>query len=204
MSADPQYMTDAQGRKVPVSTIRPEVRLENVTVIDLIGRAERLHSSIEMFKTIAFDELDAFVSLLAEKYKVAKGGRKGNVTFTSFDGQMKVVISSNDFLSFGPELKIAKELVDECIKDWGNGQNDRIVALVNHAFRVDSEGRVNKDDILSLRRIDITDEKWQRAMEAISNSIRVDRSKRYVRFYKRPSPDRDFEAIVLDISKVGG
>lgn len=203
MTNEPLYMTDAQGRKVPVSTIRPEVRLENVTVIDLVARAERLQASIAQFKERAFEDLDAFVSLLAEKYKVAKGGRKGNVSFISFDGQTKIMISSNDFLSFGPELGMAKELIDECIKDWGNGQNEQIVALVNHAFRVDRDGRVNKDDILSLRRIDIKDEKWLRAMEAISNSIRIDRSKRYVRFYKRPTPDKDFEAIVLDIAKAG-
>lgn len=197
-----EYLTDAQGRLVPVSTIRPEVKLEDDMVKRMIGEAEKLHKEIAAFKMCSFIDLDTFLQLLAESYKVTKGGKKGNVTFTSFDGQMKVAISSNDFLSFGPELKIAKDLIDECIKDWGNGQNSHIVALVNHAFRVDRDGRVNKDDILSLRRIDIQDDKWQRAMTAISDSIRVDRSRRYVRFYRRPAPDKDFEPILLDLSKV--
>lgn len=197
-----EYLTDAQGRLVPVSTIRPEIQLEDDMVKRMMADAEKLHKEIAAFKMISFGELDTFLQLLAEKYKVSKGGKKGNVTFTSFDGQMKVVISSNDFLSFGPELKIAKDLIDECIKDWGNGQNSHIVALVNHAFRVDRDGRVNKDDILSLRRIDIQDEKWQSAMTAISDSIRVDRSRRYLRFYSRPEPEKDFEPILLDLSKV--
>lgn len=197
-----EYLKDAQGRMVPVETIRPEELLENELVLKLARDAEALRDALSAFKALSFSEADALMALLRAKYNIVKGGKKGNVSFVSFDGMTKVQISCSDFLTFGPELQIAKTLIDECIKDWGSGQNDRIIALVNHAFRVDKEGRVNKDDILSLRKIDIKDDKWLQAMEAISSSVRVSRTKRYIRVYRRTSEEQDFEAINLDLARV--
>ena len=196
------YLKDGQGRLVPVDTVRPQDLLENDFVLQLFAEAQQLNKALDFFKQKTFADIDAFIDLLREKYRVERGGGKGNMTFVSFDGLTKVQVSNADFLSFGAELQVAKELIDECIKSWGAGSNKQIVALVNHAFRVDKQGKVNKDDILGLRKIDIKDEKWQRAMEAISNSIRVTRSKRYLRFYQRPTPEADFEAVNLDIAKV--
>lgn len=197
-----EYIKDAQGRLMPVSTVRAEDLLEHDLVFGLCHDAVKLNKELDAFRSISLGEADTLLQLLSERYGLKKGGKKGNLTLLSLCGQFKVQISMNDFLVFGAELEVAKALIDECIKDWGTGQNDRIIALVNHAFRVDKAGRVNKDDILSLRKIDIKDEKWLLAMDAISKSIRVSRTKRYIRFYKRPSPDRDFEAITLDIAKV--
>lgn len=196
------YLKDGQGRLVPIETIRPQDILENDFVLALFKKAQDLNEQLAAFRQLAFDDTDAFVTLLREKYQVKKGGTKGNATFVSFDGMTKIQISNADFLSFGVELQIAKDLIDECIKEWGAGSDAHIVALVNHAFRVDKQGKVNKDDILGLRKIDIKDEKWLRAMDAISDSIRVTRSKRYVRFYRRPAPELDFEPINLDLAKV--
>jgi hypothetical protein len=196
------YLKDGQGRLVPLETVRPQDILENAVVLEMFAEAERLNKALDFFKQKTFADIDAFIDLLREKYNVSKGGTKGNVTFVSYDGMTKVQVSNADFLSFGAELQVAKELIDECIKSWGAGSNAQIVALVNHAFRVDKQGKVNKDDILGLRKIDIKDEKWQRAMTAISDSIRVTRSKRYIRFYQRPAPEMDFEPVNLDLAKV--
>lgn len=208
MTADKQntvpdgYLKDGQGRLVPLSAIRAQDLLENDFVLKLFAQALVLNDALQAFKHLTFSETDTFTELLREKYQVKKGGTKGNMTFVSFDGMTKVQISNADFLSFGVELQIAKDLIDECIKEWGAGSDAHIVALVNHAFRVDKQGKVNKDDILGLRKIDIKDAKWLRAMDAISDSIRVTRSKRYVRFYRRPAPELDFVPVNLDLAKV--
>lgn len=39
-------------------------------------------------------------------------------------------------------------------------------------------------------------------MDAITDSLRVVNSKRYVRFYRRPSPDAQWQAVSLDIAGV--
>lgn len=202
MQEDQQYMTNAQGHLVPISTVRPQDKLEHDFVTELMEQAQSISKTIAFFRATVFAETDTFIDLLAEKYGLKKGGKKGNVTFTSYDGLLQIKISNNDFLVFGAELQIAKELIDECIKSWGTDQNPHIIALVNHAFRVDNQGKVNKADILGLRRIKIEDQTWDKAMAAINDSIRVSRTKRYVRFYKRANINEAFVAVSLDIAQV--
>lgn len=198
------YLTDAQGRLVPIASVRAEDQLENEFVLRVFANAAELSAALTSFKALAFGEVDAFMALLLDRYGVKRGGTKGNVTFTSFDGLTQIKVSNQDFIVFGPTLQVAKELIGEFIKSEAEGGiSDSLKTLVFNAFRVDKEGRVNKAEILGLRRYDIKHEKWQRAMDAINDSIRVNASKRYIRFYQRPSVDADFEAVVLDLSKAG-
>lgn len=199
---NPQYMTNAQGHLVPADMVKPEDKLENDMVLSIFEKALSLHEQLKAFKASSFADVHAFIELLQEKYQVAKGGKKGNMTLTSYDGLTKVQVSVAEFISFGPQLKVAKDLIDECINEWAEGSNNNIRVLVDHAFRVDKNNRVNTAAILGLRRLPIQDEKWQRAMEAISDSMRVSDSKQYIRFYRRPSVDKDWQAVVLDLASV--
>ncbi|MBY4641589.1 DUF3164 family protein, partial [Gluconacetobacter entanii] len=63
------------------------------------------------------------------------------------------------------------------------------------------EGKIRTDKILGLRRLNIEDEEWQRAMQAISDSIRIDTTKAYLRFHERNGPDDDFRQVPLDIAR---
>ncbi|SKA56533.1 Protein of unknown function [Enterovibrio nigricans DSM 22720] len=50
---------------------------------------------------------------------------------------------------------------------------------------MDKEGNLNTGRILSLRRIEIKDDRWNEAMKAIADSIMVSSTKPYVRFAQR-------------------
>ena len=122
------------------------------------------------------------------------------MTFTSYDGTMKVQIAVADTLVFGPELQIAKGLIDECIAEWAEGSRAEIRALVEHAFRTDKEGQVSREAVFSLRKIDIEDERWKSAIQAINDSIRVQGSKTYLRFYRRARPTDRWENVTIDLA----
>lgn len=83
----------------------------------------------------------------------------------------------------------------------GCGQRPEIVTLIDHAFQVDKEGKINRNALLSLRRLDIKDETWQRAMQAITDSIRIDGSKQYYRFYERDTAESPWRAVTVDLAK---
>lgn len=74
--------------------------------------------------------------------------------------------------------------------------------MINDAFQVDKEGRVNVARILGLRRLDFTDEKWLKAMQAIGESIQVAGSKTYFRVYERVGDSEQYQPISLDIAGV--
>ncbi len=197
-----KFMINGQGHHVPVSMVKPEDKLENDVVLELYADAQDLSRALGDFKRTSFASVRAMLDLIAEKYGTSKGGKKGNLTLMSYDGLTRVQISIADNIAFGPQLAVAKDLIDECIKDWSSNTNDNIRALVDHAFRVDKNNRVNTQAILGLRRINITDDKWQRAMEAITDSVRIVSAREYIRFYRRESMDMDWKACVLDLAAV--
>jgi len=194
------YMMDSKGRLVPEHLVRPQAKLEDQLVRKVIGHAEELNSRISRFRGHCFDDFGAFLDLLRDKYQASRGGKRGNMTFTSYDGTLKVQVAVADRILLGPELQIAKELVDECIAEWSEGANDKIRLLVQNAFRTDQEGKVNREAVFALRRIEIDDERWRKAMEAISDSIRVLGSKTYVRFYRRVTQDAPWRPVTIDLA----
>lgn len=194
------YLRDGAGRLVPESLVKPEHRLEDQTVRTIIGYARDLSAQIGRFRGHTFDDVASFVELLAEKYGSTRGGAKGNITLTSYDACQKVVVQVQDQLTFGPELSAAKELVDACISSWAADADPKIRALVEHAFQVDKEGRINRSALFQLRRFEIDDEKWRQAMEALGDAIRVVGSREYVRFYQRSDPRGRWEAITIDLA----
>lgn len=196
----PGYMMDAAGRLVPESKVKPIDLLRDQTVRDLVTKAVALNAALAAFKAQAFGDISAFVVTSAEQYGVKLRGDGGNVTLHSFDGRYKLVRQVQETIRFGEQLKAAKALIDECIADWSAGSSDNIMVLVNDAFQVDKEGDVNTNRVLGLRRLNITDPKWLRAMQAISDSINVVGSRSYVRLYERVGDSDQYRAITLDLA----
>lgn len=196
------YMQDAKGALWPKENIREIDLMRDSIVREIAARARAQSDQLSKFKAGVFGDIEAFIQLSGEKYGVQMGGKKGNVSLLSFDGRFKVQRAVSDSLAFDERLQIAKELVNECIHLWSEGSRSEIRALINDAFQVDKEGRVNVARILGLRRLEISDEKWNKAMLAISESIQVAGSKTYFRVYERVGDSDQYRAISLDIAAV--
>lgn len=196
------YQQDAKGNLVPESKIKPIDKVQNELVYKLCKMAQDQSAILAAFKRITADELAAFVSLSGSEYGVQVGGDKGNVTLLSFDGKFKVQRQVSDSISFGPQLLAAKQLIDGCVHRWAAGANDNIRALVNHAFQTDKTGQINTARVLALRQLDIKDDEWLRAMQAIADSIQTQSSKPYVRFYERNDATGEYLPISLNVAAV--
>lgn len=199
MKEDRKYMTDAKGRLVPIEQVKEIDLLRDELVRELCDSAKEQSGRLRRVKDQMMHEVQAFISLSAEKYDIKYGGKKGNVQLVSFDGQYKVLIAIKDKISFDERLQVAKELIDNCIRRWSEGSRSEIIALVQDAFNVDKTGRLNTDRILGLRRLEISDPEWKKAMDAISDSVQVSESKPYIRFYER-DPEGAYQQISLDLS----
>lgn len=194
------YMADAKGRLVPEHLVKPADKLQDQMVRKMMGFADELSAQIARFKGHCHDDVGAFLALLAEQYGAERGGEKGNMTFTSYDGLQKVQVAVADTTTFGPQLQTAKTLIDACITEWSEGVNANIRALVEHAFRVDKEGQVSRDALYALRRLDIDDERWKRAMQAITDAEVIEGSKTYIRFYRRSRAEDRFVQVTIDLA----
>ncbi|MEO0496290.1 MAG: DUF3164 family protein [Pseudomonadota bacterium] len=197
-----QYMADAKGQLVPVETIKPQHKLEDEAVRKIVHFARDLSDQIGRFRGHTMTDLGEFDALLQQEFKQTKGGKKGNRTYQTFDGLMKVTVQVADFIDFGPQLQVAKSLMDECLTEWSEDARPEIRAIITRAFNTDKEGQVNRAEIFMLLRLDIDDPRWIKAMEAIRDAMRVTGSKEYVRFYERARIEDRWQAITIDLAKV--
>jgi hypothetical protein len=195
------YMPDARGNLTPVETIPPAARLEDETVRKVVGYGLALSDQIARFKAHTFEDLGDFEALLAQEYGATKGGAKGNKTFMTWDGLFKVQVQVADRVDFGPQLQIAKGLVDECLNEWAAESRAEIRALVTRAFNTDKAGQINRSEIFMLLRLEIEDARWQQAMRAIRDAMRVVGSQTYVRLYRRAAHDAAWQPVTIDLAR---
>lgn len=201
MVSGKQYMADAKGNLVPVEAIKPADRLEDEMVRKIMVFASSLSNQISRFRGHTMTDLGEFDALLQQEYNATKGGPKGNRTYQTFDGLKKVTIQIADFVDFGPQLQVAKRLLDECLTEWAADSRPEIRAVITRAFNTDKEGQVNRSEIFMLLRLDIEDTRWQDAMRAIREAMRITGSKEYVRFYERASITDGWRAVTIDMAK---
>lgn len=195
------YRLNEKGHLIPVDKIKEVDLLRDETVNKLIGHAKMLQTHMAKIKDILFDEFNGFVELSAAEYDTKLGGKKGNVSLMSFDGRYKVQIAISDNLVFDERLQVAKSLIDECLRDWTKDSNDNIKAIIDNAFAVDKEGKINIRRVLALKNLKISDEKWLKAMQAISDAQQVVSSKEYIRFYERDEYGK-YSQISLDFANI--
>ena len=198
-----KYMPDAKGSLVPIEMIKPADKLEDEVVRKIVGYAVALSEQIARFRAHTMEDLGSFDALLAQEYNLTKGGAKGNRTYQTFDGLMKVSVAVADFVDFGPQLQVAKKLLDECLTEWSADSRPEIRAVITRAFNTDKEGQVNRSEIFMLLRLQIEDDRWQQAMTAIRDAMRVTGSKEYVRVHRRAKITDQWQAVTIDLAKAG-
>ncbi|WEA23108.1 DUF3164 family protein [Pseudomonas juntendi] len=194
------FLKDAKGHLVPLDLVKPIDMARNDLVLELVAKALVVSKTLADFKTDAFGDIQAFVDMSAEQYNAKVGGKKGNITLMSFDGQYKIVRAAQDNIRFDERLQAARALIDECLTEWTQDARSEVRAIVNEAFRADKQGEISTGRVLALRRMEITDARWQRAMEAIGDAVQVVGSKSYIRVYQRIGESEQYVPIPLDIA----
>ena len=194
------YMTDAKGRLIPKAMVKPQDQLRDQTVKIIVERFKKSHEVLKDCKVKSMQDISELEEIVAEKYQAKLGGKKGNLTLYSFDGKYKVMRSFADRIVFNEAAQSAEALFKECILEWGQGADPKLVSLVNYAFETDKQGNLSFSKIYSLLHYNINDEKWLRAKQAIIDSMNVAYSKSYIRVYERVGDTEVYKAIPLDIA----
>ena len=195
------YKRNGVGHLVPIEAIKDEDLARDYFVAEAVAKAKQVSKVVTEFKEQLSGDMEAFLDLAAEKYGVKLGGLRGNVTLTSFDGRYRILRAVSDQLDFDESLQAAKALIDECLREWTSGSDAKVRVLIDDAFQVDKQGRINAKRILGLRKLNIKDAKWERAMSAIGDSLTVTGSRTYFRIYERDAGGA-YQQLPLDFSAV--
>lgn len=203
MSGIPQgYMKNSAGHLVPEDVVAEIDKTRDALVMEIVKEAQALQKQMLDFKMKIMGDIAAFIELSSEKYDAKVGGQKGNVTLTSYDGMYKIIRANTDSITFDERLLAAKELIDQCIHRWTDGSSPEIRALVEHAFQTDKTGKINTGRVLGLAKLNIKDDQWLQAMEAIRDSITIAGSKTYFRVHERIGLSDNWRQISLDIASL--
>jgi hypothetical protein len=147
-------------------------KLRDQTVRRIADEAMKMKEVLADFKQRIRDDIYAFVSLSAEQYGKTWGGKKGNISLAAYDGKYRLVVAMEDNITFDERLQVARELIGDCIKKWSDGSRDEIRILVQDALQVDKTGKVSTARVLGLRRLDIHDPDWQKAVKASGRRLK--------------------------------
>ncbi|WP_295452042.1 DUF3164 family protein [uncultured Thiodictyon sp.] len=207
------WMMDAAGRLVRLANVREADRLQDEVARSLALEGLLLHELLKDYKARSLGDMADLAATVAKEYQAVIGGKRGNMTLTTFDGLWKVQRTYRDVISFGVEIQAAKQLVGECFEAWvarlrangGGPEVDAIVgnieAVIDRAFVANKKGDLRTGPVLELLRTEIDDPRWQTAMDALSESIEVSGSAVYVRVYRRGEADQ-YLPIPIDLASV--
>ncbi len=195
-SNTPRVLVDSQGREFPASIIDKELVRRDALVNRIAERARKLQERIVADKQKMVEELDKYLDELARRNGLKW---RGNAELVNFDESMKVEVRYRERIQFGVELQLAKQKIDECLKEWTSDSNANLKAIISEAFQVDKKGEIAKHRILALRRYNIQDTTWKEALELIDKAIQVTSTKQYIAIYTKRD-DGSYEQVVLNFS----
>ncbi|MCF2910763.1 DUF3164 family protein [Pseudoalteromonas sp. DL2-H2.2] len=186
-----EFLINRSGYKVPLDKVSDNDKAQNSLVLELVKTAKQLSAEHDSFKRDVFTRVNDFIAEMAHSYNVEIGGKKGNITLTSFDGKSRVKVGVADDISFGPEILVAKELLNGVVNSLLDQLDDEaqlIKDIVGNAFETNKEGQYSKSKIMELRskyRYSHKSDDWAAGMRAIDDAFIFGSTKTYVRFHER-------------------
>jgi hypothetical protein len=202
-----QTLTDPQGNEVLKKYVKPiDLKRDNA-----VRRAHKIMMNLrirmEKAKREVIEIVSEYETYSREKCGAPVGGKKGNLTLTSFDGQIKIERANQDFITFDERLSSAVDLIHECVNAWSDAIKTPILPLINKILTPNASGKLPIKGLLSLKQINIPQkdsqfEKWETAMRLINDSMQVFQSKSYHRLLVRNPLENKFTQVCLDFAAI--
>lgn len=191
-----KYWKDGEGALVPENYVSPDDKHRDKLVEKIHKRIDQLRAKIEKEKEFIGNEINKYLESIAAEHKEEW---EGNATLYNFAKTKQIEVKISKRLVFNEKLQIAKTKIDKLIMKWSDGSNDKIVALVNKAFKVDNKGNADSKLIFGLRSLNIKDKEWKEAMDLIADAVEVDSAKTYFNFRYKDGKGQ-LRAIPLNFS----
>lgn len=198
------FWLDGKGDATHPDNVRAADKIKDEMIEKLCNEAMHLSDEISAFKKKSNEQVEAYFAILLQDYGINAKAKsvKGNITIENFSSTFKVALSVSDNLQFDERIQIAKSLVDEFLIDETKDSSPAIRTLITKAFEVDKKGNIDANKIFALKRYDIQDERWNKAMSIIDESKKVAFARSYIRFYIREHTNNEWELVPLNIAGV--
>ena len=194
---------DSKGRPVPEEYIRPEDKRRDKLVEGILKRVSKLSAKLESEKTEIVDAIEKYLKELAKDNKVRENW-KGNILLYNFSQNLCIERRIDETISFDERLQMVKTTIDKWINNKLKDTDPTLSKVIAQAFSVDKQGRINTAMLLKLKRIDIQDAEWKKAMQLLDDSIFVKSSKMALRFRSKDTkvPEGGWVEVSLNFNDI--
>lgn len=193
------HVRDQRGCWVPEHLAGEAYLIEDDYVSQVASAALQLNASLARFKALSMAEGIALVELMGQNYGIKVGGDAGNVSFYTYDRLYMVKFARADRIAFGPQIQAARELLEQWVREEDG--SPALKLLINRAFGFDQEGKIRAAEVFRLATYDIPGATWEKAIQAIRDSVQVIGKAEYMRVYRRIGNGK-YELIPLDLASV--
>jgi len=193
------HWIDSAGCAIPPKYVKPVDKRRDALVEKLTKRARKISAELVAFRALVLADVEGYLQYIADHYQVNGRNKEGNKQLTNFSNNIKLEVRVAKHIEFDERLALAKTIIDDCIRRWSDGANDKIMLLIDEAFKVDKKGNIDRDRVLSLRKLKIRDKEWTKAMDIIAESMVIVGARTYVKFSAKVASGA-WVSVPLDIA----
>jgi len=194
---------DDKGRPIPEEYVKPIDKKRDKLVESIIKRVAKLSTKLADEKVEIVAAVEKYLKELAKDSKVREGW-KGNILLYNFSQNLCIERRINESISFDERLQMVKTTIDKWLAERLKNIDEVIAKLISQAFSVDKQGRINTTMLLKLKKLDIKDKEWVKAMEMLDESIFVKSSKMALRFRSRNTEvaENGWSEFILNFNEI--
>ena len=197
MAKQQKKWIDGRGQEVPAGYVSKYDKARDKAVRHVVAGAQKLRAQMEAFMADAVATMNNLAGL---KDNI---GTRGNFSARSFDALIQVSIRQQWHIRFDERVAKARELMldyaNRELQSAGDGAY-LLKQMIEAAFKVDRLGFLPRSEVTKLLSYKVDDASWNEGADILRQAQTTERGKQYLAIETRPSLQKDFAPIRLDIA----
>ena len=197
MAKQQKKWIDGRGQEVPAGYVSKYDKARDKAVRHVVAGAQKLRAQMEAFMVDAVATMNGLAGLKDDL------GTRGNFSARSFDALIQVSIRQQWHIRFDERVAKARELM----LDYANRELESagegaylLKQMIEAAFKVDRLGFLPRSEVAKLLSYKVNDASWNEGADILRQAQTTERGKQYLIIETRPSLQKDFAPIRLDIA----
>lgn len=197
MAKQQKKWIDGRGQEVPAGYVSKYDKARDKAVRHVVAGAQKLRAQMEAFMADAVATMNNLAGL---KDNI---GTRGNFSARSFDALIQVSIRQQWHIRFDERVAKARELMldyaNRELQSAGDGAY-LLKQMIEAAFKVDRLGFLPRSEVAKLLSYKVNDASWNAGADILRQAQTTEKGKQYLTIETRPSLQKDFAPIRLDIA----
>ena len=197
MAKQQKKWIDGRGQEVPAGYVSKYDKARDKAVRHVVAGAQKLRAQMEAFMADAVATMNGLAGLKDDL------GTRGNFSARSFDALIQVSIRQQWHIRFDERVAKARELM----LDYANRELESagegaylLKQMIEAAFKVDRLGFLPRSEVAKLLSYKVNDASWNAGADILRQAQTTEKGKQYLIIETRPSLQKDFAPIRLDIA----